>query len=155
VRCGVYAYLCINGTSRAGNYKAKVKLADGTSFDSAQIVQAFGVMEIRRMMHSNMEESYKFLKHSGYLQKNETTFIAKAASMGIGPDEAFATADWLTDCQYFTPLEKIAHDKSKMRGLDKSRGARNGSTLEELEYNRGTNLLAAGTTDVERTGALF
>jgi len=153
IRCAVYAYCCVNGTSRAGNYAGEVKAASGKVFSAAWIVEAVNIMELRRFLRGNMKESYTFLKNSGYIQTKEIKFVAKAAALGIGPDEAFAMADWFTDCPWFTPLEKRAHELSRNKGLNKSRFAREGKTLEEVEAANIKASVEAGAPLSEISGA--
>jgi len=130
-----------------------VKAASGKVFSAAWIVEAVNIMELRRFLRACMKESYDFLKISGYIQTKELKFVAKAAALGIGPDEAFAMADWFTDCPWFTPLEKKAHELSRNKGLNKSRFARDGRTLEEVEAASVKASLEAGAPLPEISGA--
>jgi len=153
VRCAVYAYCCVNGTSRVGNYKGDIAITSGTEFASAMLVEAVGSMDLRRFLRAGMEESYNYLKHSQYLKEKEPKFIARAAALGIGPDEAFAMADWLTDCPKFTPMERHAHDVSRVRGLTKAKYARNGDTLEQIAGEANEAAIKAGSSAPEISGS--
>jgi hypothetical protein len=134
-RIAVYKYLCINGTSREGSYAGTITMSDGNSFPASVIPLAAGKMQIRKFMRGNMQESYDALKSSRTMDV-EARFIAKQAKLGISADCAFAVADWMTDCPLFTPAEGAAHEKSLMHGLERSRRARGGKTLEEVETSR-------------------
>jgi len=133
IRCGVYAYGLLNGTSRAGNYSRTIITSDGFEFSAAEIPRATGTTRIRQFFRGNMKESYDFFKSSGYVQKYEPRFVSKAATLGIGPDEAFAMGDWFAGCPWFTPLESRAHEASGNRGLNRARSARGGDSLEDVE----------------------
>lgn len=135
VRCAVYVYLALNGTSREGNYSQMIVTSTGHKFSASVIPRAANKMDIRRFARGNMEESYSYLKDSGVMTLYPR-FLMKASNMGIGPNEAFATADWFTDCHMFTPREGLAHSKSFTVGIDKARRNRGGQSLEEVEDKR-------------------
>jgi hypothetical protein len=134
-KLAVYVYGKKNGTSREGQYSGLVQLADGFEFNAAVIPQCTGKMEIRRFFRGNMMESYDALKNSRVIE-NDPVEVAKAAKMGISASAAFATADWLTDCPKFTPLEAQAHEASFSYSISRARRARDGSSLEGVEKNR-------------------
>lgn len=131
-RLAVYAYSAVNGTTRVGDYAGVFVLADGTEVPAAVIPRGAGQLDIRRFFRGNMKESYDALKGSGVLER-DARFVAKAAALGIRPEEAFAMADWFADCPYFTPGEKLAHEKSLKYALSRSRRTRGGRPLEEVE----------------------
>jgi hypothetical protein len=141
-RLACYVYASKNGTSREGAYSAMVTMANGHKFSSSVVPQATGKMRIRKFFRGNMEDSYILLKGSRAMEK-EARFVAKAAKLGIPADSAFAMADWLTDCPNFTPTESLAHDKSFTYSLDRSRRARDGHTLEDVEGERVSGILAS------------
>lgn len=131
VRAGVYVYCALNGTSRVGTYGGELQLADGTVVAASHIPRAAG-SEIRKFLRANMDESYEFFKESRVMEAYPR-FLSRAADLGIGPQEAFATADWLTDCSLFTPAEKKAHSSSFNFSIQRAKRAREGKTLERVE----------------------
>jgi len=60
IRCAVYAYALINGTSRAGNYSRAVTTSEGFEFPAAKVVAAVGVTSLRQFFRGCMTESYNF-----------------------------------------------------------------------------------------------
>lgn len=134
-RMAVYLYGLFNGTSREGNYTAEIVMNDGTVFSSAVIPQATGTMRIRRFYRGNMDESYRFLKAVDLAAVNER-FTAKLASLGVPAEAAFATADWMTGCPFFTPSEGRIHDVVFNYSVKRAAGARGGKSLEALESSR-------------------
>jgi hypothetical protein len=132
VRVAVYVYGRVNGTSRAGNYQGECVPSTGSSFPAAAIPQATGSLVIRRFYRGNMAESYQALKHTGWLV-NHPRVLAGAARLGVGPSEAFAMADWMKDCQYFTPAETRAFEASFTTGIERATRARGGQSLEQVE----------------------
>jgi hypothetical protein len=141
LRCAVYTYCCLNGTSREGGYGAEMILSNGRIVGADIIPKAAGRLHIRKFLRGNMDESYSFLKNSRVIEKEER-YVAKCATMGIDASCAFATADWLGNCPHFTPTEQRAHEASFSRGLERSRRAR-GGTLEETEASRVDDLMRA------------
>jgi len=135
VRAGVYVYAALNGTSREGDYKGKIQLSNGKTIDASVIPIAVGKFRIRKFFRGNMKESYTFFKDTRFME-SEDRFVAKVASLGISADCAFATADWLTDCPYFTPTEARAHNVSFNRGIERAKRSRDGNTLETVESSR-------------------
>jgi len=134
-RLAVYVYACKNGTSREGDYKGKIQMSDGTTFDAAVIPRATGRMSIRKFFRGNMDESYRALKLSGVMLEDDR-FVAKAAMSGIAADDAFATADWMTGCPLFTPSEAKSHEASFTYSIERAKRAREGKTLEGVERDR-------------------
>jgi len=134
-RLAVYAYACRSGTSREGTYSGEIVMADGTKFTAAVIPRAVGKIDIRKFFRGNSAESYEALKLSRVMQGDER-FVAKCEELGIGAEEAFATADWLGDCAQMTPSERVAHSKSLNYGLSRARRARDGRALEQVEEGR-------------------
>jgi len=132
LRAAVYVYCALNGTSRVGDYASEMVLSTGKTIPAAIIPQCTSRMHIRKFLRGNMIESYKFLKESRVMESHDR-FIAKCAALQIAPEAAFATADWLADCPLFTPQELAAHSKTFTRGIDRSRRARDGMTLEGVE----------------------
>jgi len=131
-RLAVYVYAVKNGTSRAGTYAGDIVTADGESFNASVIPRAAGQYKIRRFFRGNMEESYNALKISKAIEREER-YVAKVGSFGVEAACAFATADWMTNCPNFTPVEKKAHDASLNHGLERSKRSRNGDVLEDVE----------------------
>jgi len=130
-KLGVYAYACINGTSRVGMYEGKIVLADGKEVEASVIPRATGATAIRKFFRGTMDESYIALKTSGVIEKNPR-MVAKAAKFGISAACAFAMADWLAGCGLFTPQESLAHEKVFNFSVRRASAARGGS-LEKLE----------------------
>lgn len=141
-RLGVYVYACKNGTSREGDYSGSIVLNNGAEFSAAVIPRATGKMSIRKFFRGCALESYEALKESGCMEADER-FVAKVSALGVTPECAFATADWLTDCPKFTPAERAAHDKTFTMGIERARRARDGSTLESVEGGRVARTLEA------------
>lgn len=134
-RMAVYVYAAKNGTSREGNYSGEVTMSNGHTFAASIIPTSVGKMEIRKFFRGNMEESYTFLKRSKAMEMDER-FVSKAAALGISGENAFAMADWLTDCPLFTPVEAAAHNKSFTHSISRARRAREGRSLEQVESAR-------------------
>jgi len=135
LRAAVYVYCAKNGTSREGDYSGNMVLANGTEVSAAIIVRACSKMRIRKFLRSCMDESYTFFKETGVMEADER-FVAKCAKLGISPECAFATADWLGGCPKFTPAESKAHDASFNKSIERARRARGGQTLEHVENER-------------------
>jgi hypothetical protein len=151
-RLAVYVYGVKNGTSREGAYRGEIQMSDGFKFSSSVVPQATGKMNIRKFFRGNMEESYVALKKSKAIE-NEPRVVAKAASLGIPAECAFAMADWLTDCPDFTPMETAAHAASFNRSVSRARRARGGHTLEDVEQDRiGQELDAQGPSEPQVFG---
>lgn len=131
-RFAAYEYGLVNGTSRAGDYAGELVLFDGTHIPAAVIPQATGVMQIRKFFRSNMGESYKYFKDTARAEALPDV-VSKAAKLGIPAADAFAMADWMTNCPKFTPGEQAAHTKSFNHSLMRSRAARGGASLENVE----------------------
>jgi len=131
-RLAVYVYGALNGTSRAGRYQGEMVLANGSRVKAAVIPQVVGKLDIRRFFRGNMAESYTALKVSKAMQR-EPRYVAQAAALGVGPEEAFAMADWFKGCPDFTPAEQTAYDLAFNHGIERSRRARGGRTLEAVE----------------------
>jgi len=131
----VYVYACKNGTSREGNYAGTIVTSTGHVFQADVIPYATGKMNIRRFFRGNMEESYHSLKKSESMEQDEA-FIARMAGYGVSAECAFATADWLADCPFFTPAESSAHNTVLNYSLARSRRARGGKALEAVEGQR-------------------
>lgn len=146
-RLAVYAYCVVNGSSREGKYTGTMVLNDGTVVDAAVIPQAATKMHVRKFLRGNMKESYEALKMSGVIEEDER-YVAKVAAFGVAPEAAFATADWMADCPHFTPSENRAHLAARDHGLQRSRRARGGQSLEDVERERlSDDLDAQGSLD--------
>lgn len=150
-RLAVYAYCCVNGTSREGEYSGDCIMSDGTSFPASAIPRAAGKMRIRRFLRGNIDESYESLKTSGVIERDER-YVARVAKLSIPADHAFATSDWMTDCSRFTPSETKAHEKTFAFGLSRSGRSRGGKTLEEVEDHRVDESLTAQNAGVQKDG---
>jgi len=150
LRLAVYAYFARNGTSREGDYSGTVTMYDGTVIKAHLIKKACG-FEPRKFARGSMYEAYNALKESRIMEEDER-FVAKAASLGVGASEAFATADFLDDCPFFTPKELKAHDTARNYGLRRAKGARGGRSLEDVVDDRVNDGLQAGVTEFESEG---
>lgn len=135
LRAAVYVYCLKNGTSREGEYSGNMILANGTVVSAAVIPGSSSKMKIRKFLRANMAESYQFFKESRIIE-NDARYVAKCAALGISPECAFATADWMADCPDFTPAESRAHDAAFVRGIERARRARGGKNLEAVESGR-------------------
>jgi len=140
-RMAVYVYGCLNGTSREGNYSGQIQMSTGFKFDASVIPRATGKLGIRRFFRGCMAESYTALKKSGVMEGDER-FVARAAELGIAAESAFAMADWMADCPFFTPVETEAHRKAFSYSVTRARGARGGN-LEHVEEERMKDVLDA------------
>lgn len=145
VRAAIYVYAAINGASRAGSYSGEIQLAGGKVISAAILSRVAG-LSIRKFLRANMDESYEFFKNSRIME-SYPRFISRAADLGIGPSQAFATADWLSDCALFTPEEKKAHKTSFDNALLRSKGARGGKSLESVESAANERSLKAQVVD--------
>jgi len=134
VRAAVFVYCALNGTSRVGNYGGVMQLSNGKSLPAAILVR-HAQSNIRQFLRERMDESYEFFTESRAMEEH-SRFVARAAALGIAPGDAFAMADWLSDCPMFTPAQKQAHDKSFNYSIERSRRAREGKTLERVEDSR-------------------
>jgi len=151
-RIAVYLYLFVNGASREGAYAGDCVMSDGHKFSASVIPHVVGKFAIRRFARGNAEESYEALKKSGAVAKNPR-LVAAAADIGIGADEAFAMADWLDGCSMMTPSEINACARAKTYALSRSKRARGGHTLEEVEDKRvDEGLSAQGPADAGHVG---
>lgn len=135
LRAGVYVYCLINGCSRAGSYQGMIRMADGSEVPASIIPQTAGVTQVRKFLRGCMEESYRCLKALD-LGIIAPRVVSSAAALGIGPSEAFATADWMADCSLFTPSEFKAHSSSFEHSVKRARAARDGKSLETVEAER-------------------
>lgn len=132
VRLAVYVYFALNGTSRVGNYTGRIVTSSGVAFDSAVLVRVLSKFSLRRFMRGNMDESYEALKMSGAMSQYPR-FIAKVGELGISPEVAFATADWMSDCRFFTPEESRANRLAFNYAIKRATGSRQGRSLEDVE----------------------
>lgn len=135
VRAAVYSYCLKNGTSREGAFSGDLHLNGGQVVPASIIPVCVGKMEIRKFFRSNMEESYDYFVESGYAE-TQPRLIAKAAKYGVAAPEAFAMADWLTDCAKFTPAQSEAHERVFQHSVERARRARDGRKLEDVEDAR-------------------
>jgi len=135
LRAAVYVYCAKNGTSREGDYGGEMVLSTGKHVPAAVIPKAASRNRIRKFLRANMNESYEFFKSSRVMESDDR-FIAKYAGHGISPDNAFAAADWLTDCPLFTPAEVKVHNAIFVHSIDRAARARGGNTLETVENDR-------------------
>lgn len=131
IRCAVYVYCTLNGTSRVGDYAAKIKSSSGHQFEAAILARSVPG-KIRRFMRGNADEAYDFFKASKVME-GYPDFIAKVSLLGVTPDNAFATADWMGNCSKLTPTERKAANKAFSVGLTRARNSRGGKTLEGVE----------------------
>jgi len=147
IRGGVYMYAFLNGTSRAGGWSGSFVTSDGRSYDAGVVTRAVGNSEVRRFMRGNGEESYNFLKHSGAVTANENS-LAQAATFGFAPSLAFCFADWLDGNAMMSLEEQGVVNKIKAHNLERSRRARGGLTLEQVEDGaRHASLAVQGPLD--------
>lgn len=142
LRAAVYLYGLINGTSREGSYKGFMKLANGMSVSASVIVAAVGGTEIRKFFRGNMEESYEALKIMP-LADLAPAVVVKAAELGCAADEAFATADWMSNNHRFTPGELRVHNLAFTTSVSRARRARSGQSLEDVERGRLHEMVAS------------
>jgi len=142
IRAGVYVYCVLNGTSREGNYSGTIQLSNGQLISSSVIPRAASKMKIRKFLRTNMTEAYEFLKQTRVMESHER-FVAAAAKHGISPEDAFATADFLTECPEFTPSESKAHSALFSHSIERAKRAREGKTLEQIEDSRVDDELTA------------
>jgi hypothetical protein len=143
VRAGIYVYCALNGTSREGSYNAPIQLSTGTIISASVIPRAASKMKIRKFLRANMSEAYRFFKQTRIMETYER-FVASCAKHGISPENAFATADFLTECPDFTPDESKAHNAMFAHSIERARRAREGKSLEQVEDARVENELTAG-----------
>jgi hypothetical protein len=132
VRCGLYMYAFKNGTSRAGGYTGDFVVASGKACSASEVPRVVGEREIRRFMRANGDESYDFLKWSGAVEM-DNDLVAVAAAMGVSPRLAFALADWFEDNPKLTAEERAVQDQGRTFNLERSRRARGGRSLEDVE----------------------
>lgn len=142
LKAAVYVYGAKNGTSREGEYAGSMTLSTGKSVDAAIIPRATGKFKIRKFFRANMNESYKFFKITRFMESDQK-FVAKAAQYGISAENAFAMADWLTNCPMFTPGEDKAHNTVFTKSIERSRRARGGNSLEDVEEDRLDSAISA------------
>jgi hypothetical protein len=135
LRLAVYLYLLVNGTSREGAYSGDLRPRDGNLVPAATLVRVCGSAGVRRWMRANQAESYDALRAQP-LENIVPRYVASVAKLNIGTQEAFATADWLTGCEKFTPTEVRAHETSFDTSVNRARRARGGHALEEVEKRR-------------------
>lgn len=150
VRVGVFLYLYKNGASRVGNYKGSITTYTGKTFQASEIPFHAGRTEVRRFMRGCMDESYTALKELPLAQLAPKQ-LAKCAALGIAADDAFAIADWLDGCPKFTHSESAAHEKYRNYSLRRSKLARDGSSLEEVEEHS-VNMALEAQGPIEQHG---
>jgi len=142
VRCAVYCYFAVNGTSSVGEYSGDIVPASGTSFQAVVIVNAIGRYDIRRFARANAAESVEYFHYSGILQKLEA-MVAKCEIAEIRPADAIALCDWLDGAKGLTPAERVAQAGIKAFALSRARGARGGQSVEQLRDGRLTDMVEA------------
>jgi len=135
LRCAVYCYLAINGTSPVGTYDGEIVSGSGNRMRASEIPAATGRQEVRRFMRANTAESIDFFRESGVLEILPAV-VSKCELMSVRLSEAIAFCDWLDGAPGLTPAEREVSARVKIFGLGRSRGARGGKPLEALRDER-------------------
>jgi len=131
LRCGVYMYLAINGTSPAGTYKGTITTGTGVVLRASEIPAAAGSFEVRQFARANAEESLRFFRHTAALE-TDAAIRAKCEEMEIPPSDAIGFVDWFDVAVGLTPTERESQKRLKNYGLGRARRARDGKNLEEI-----------------------
>jgi len=142
LRCGVYLYLAINGTSPAGTYKGTVQTGTGVTMRASEISAAAGTFEVRQFARGNVEESLRFFRLTGILEVHPAV-VAKCEEKEIPPSDAFGLVDWFDVASGLTPTERHAQKQLKNFGLSRARRARNGQNMDEIRAEHYQESLSA------------
>jgi len=134
IRCGVYTYCAINGCSKEGDFLLNVECSNGASFPASVVLKASSG-RVRKLLRVSMNESYKFLKESHALERDDR-FISKRNAFGVAAETAFATVDWLDYCPLFTKVEEEAHNTYFNVAASRARRARGGKDVDQLAAER-------------------
>jgi len=131
LRCAVYLYLAVNGTSPAGTYKGIVQTATGVVMRASEIPAATGTFEVRQFARGNVEESLRFFRSTGILEVYPAV-VAKCTEKEIPPSDAFGLVDWFDVAPALTPTEHQVQKKLKNFGLSRARRARGGQDMDDI-----------------------
>jgi len=125
VYAAVTQYFLVNGCSPEGRYKRVISTAGGLSCNVGEVVKVTGVLpgEIRQFLRAHMAKSYACLKYSP--ASHDEVLRNKAESLEIPRDQAWLLADWLKECECFTPDEMRLHGGLSTRLINAARAKRN------------------------------
>jgi hypothetical protein len=151
LRCAVYCYLAVNGTSPEGSYTGIVISGKGTELQAAKIPECAGKFDVRRFMRGNAKESVDYFHETDVLAGLEP-MVTKCAQHNLRPSEALALCDWLDGAQGLTPVELEAQARLKAESLMRARRSRGGHSVEELRDEDVQRGLEAQGPDVKAPG---
>lgn len=131
LRCAVYVYTAVNGTSPSGEYTGDIRSSKGTTLAASALPTAAGQLNIRRFMRANARESLRFFRESRVLESRDE-LLAKCDMYGIRGDDAVALCDWFDTTVGLTPREQAAQASIKNFSLKRARAARGGKSVETV-----------------------
>jgi len=131
LRCAVYCYLALNGTSPVGEYSGDIVSGLGTSLAASAIPAVVSRHSVRRFARGNAAESVEYFHATDVLAKLEG-MRAKCEVISLPVENAIALCDWLDGATGLTPRELEWQVKLKNHSLSKSRASRGGKGIEEL-----------------------
>jgi len=135
LRCAVYCYLAINGTSPSGEYTGEIVSGKGSSLLAAEIPNVVGRLDVRRFMRGCAEESVKYF-HSTNVLETLSAMVVRCEALSIRPSDAVALCDWLDGAVGLTPSERDTQAVLKDYALKRARAARGHHSVEEIRQGR-------------------
>lgn len=142
LRCAVYVYLAVNGTSPSGEYSGQIVSGKGNVLKAAEIPSAAGRYDVRRFMRTNAAESVEFF-HATSALSEVPAIIAKCEIYEIRLSEAIALCDWLDGAPGLTPAERDCQARLKTYSLKRARAARGGHSVEDMRDERMDDAIVA------------
>jgi len=123
LRCAMYCYYAVNGTSDRLGSHGVVKSGKGTVLNMALTVIPIGDKQIRRFMRANAEESVAYHRHTG-AYSSFPEMRAKCAEANVDSADVLGLCDWLDLYEGLTPTESIVQANVKSSSILRSRVAR-------------------------------
>lgn len=131
LRCAVYEYCCVNGTSPQGEYTGVVVTNSGKRFEASNIPVKVGRKDIRRFLRANSAETIRYFKKEKPWERNNY-IRAKCEEKGIRYEEAITLCDWLDFSTGLTPVNRDTSHMLKNYGVQRAGYARGGANMEDL-----------------------
>lgn len=147
LRCAVYLYWAINGTSPEGSYTGNIVTAKGTSFPVSIVVAASTRLAVRQFARANATEALAFFRATRVLQQQQV-LVAKADELSVTLDSLVGMVDFFDSVAGLTPVEKACQSAMKNYGLVRARNSRGGRDTQTLVAERRNENLDAQVSHV-------
>lgn len=133
LRCAVYMYIALNGSSPSGSYSGTIRSGRGAQVPAAVLPASTGRLEIRQFMRANASESIEFFQATRALEL-DPVIRAKSETMKVPLSAALAFVDYLDAAIGLTPAERDAQQIIRNYSLQRASYARGGRTVDEMRH---------------------